>query len=39
MVTTIHLSQEGFASEEAKSHGEGGWAMVLDGIKKLIEEG
>ena len=37
--TTVHLSQAGFASEEAQAHGEGGWTMVLDGLKKLLEEG
>ena len=37
--TTLHLSQEGFADEEAKSHGESGWTMVLDNLKKLLESG
>ena len=37
METTIHLTQEGFANEEAKSHGEGGWTMVLENLKKLLE--
>lgn len=35
--TTLTLTQEGFANEEAKSHGEGGWTMVLDNLKKLLE--
>ncbi len=35
--TTLHLTQEGFANEEAKAHGEGGWTMVLDNLKKLLE--
>ncbi len=37
--TTIRLTQEGFATEEARKHGEGGWTMVLENLKKLIEEG
>ncbi len=37
--TIVHLSQEGFATEEAQSHGEEGWKMVLEGLKKLLEEG
>lgn len=35
--TTLTLTQEGFANEDAKSHGEGGWTMVLDNLKKLLE--
>ena len=35
--TTLTLTQEGFAGEEAKAHGEGGWTMVLDNLKKLLE--
>jgi len=33
----IQLTQEGFANDEAKSHGEGGWTMVLENLKKLLE--
>jgi len=36
--TTVHLTQEGFAGDEAKAHAEGGWTMVLDNLKKLLEE-
>ena len=36
--TEIHLQQQGFASEEARNHAEGGWAMVLENLKKLLEE-
>lgn len=35
--TTLTLTQEGFAGEEAKVHAEGGWTMVLDNLKKLLE--
>ena len=35
--TTLTLTQEGFANEEGKAHGEGGWTMVLDNLKKLLE--
>jgi uncharacterized protein YndB with AHSA1/START domain len=34
---TLTLTQEGFAGEEAKAHSEGGWTMVLDNLKKLLE--
>jgi uncharacterized protein YndB with AHSA1/START domain len=36
--TNVVLTQEGFAGEEAKVHAEGGWTMVLDNLKKLLEE-
>ena len=35
--TTLVLTQEGFAGEEALAHAEGGWTMVLDNLKKLLE--
>ena len=35
--TTLVLTQEGFAGEEAKAHSEGGWTLVLDNLKKLLE--
>ena len=35
--TVLTLTQEGFSGEEAKAHAEGGWAMVLDNLKKLLE--
>ena len=37
--TTIQLTQEGFASDEARAHGESGWTMVLENLKKLLENG
>jgi uncharacterized protein YndB with AHSA1/START domain len=35
--TSLTLTQKGFPSEEALGHAEGGWNMVLDGMKKLLE--
>lgn len=35
--TTLKLTQQGFAGEEGKAHAEGGWTMVLDNLKKLLE--
>ena len=35
--TTLTLTQEGFAGEEARAHSEGGWTMILDNLKKLLE--
>lgn len=35
--TTLTLTQEGFANEEAQVHSEGGWTLVLDNLKKLLE--
>ena len=35
--TTLTLTQEGFAGEEALAHADGGWTMVLDNLKKLLE--
>ena len=37
-ITHLTLSQEGFASEEARDHSETAWDMVLEGLKKLVEE-
>jgi len=36
--TSLTLTQKGFASKEALAHAEGGWAMVLDNLKKLLEQ-
>lgn len=33
----VSLTQQGFASEQAQAHAEGGWKMVLEGMKKLVE--
>jgi uncharacterized protein YndB with AHSA1/START domain len=35
--TSVTLTQKGFPSEENLAHAEGGWTMVLDGLKKLLE--
>jgi uncharacterized protein YndB with AHSA1/START domain len=35
--TILSLAQEGFAGEEAKAHSEGGWTLVLENLKKLLE--
>lgn len=35
--TLVTLTQKGFASEEAQAHSEGGWAMVLQNLKDLLE--
>ena len=37
--TMLSLTQKGFASEEALAHAEGGWAMVLQNLKDLLEKG
>lgn len=36
--TLLKLSQKGFANEDNLAHAEGGWTMVLDNLKKLLEE-
>jgi hypothetical protein len=33
----VELRQKGFAGEEALTHAEGGWTMVLDNLKSLLE--
>lgn len=35
--TEIRLTQKGFASKEAQAHANGGWNMVLENLKKLLE--
>jgi len=35
--TILNLKQKGFASEEALAHAEGGWTMVLQNLKELLE--
>ena len=35
--TILELRQKGFADEEALAHAEGGWTMVLDNLKNLLE--
>ena len=36
--TILNLKQKGFAGEEALAHAEGGWTMVLENLKKLLED-
>lgn len=33
----LNLKQKGFASEEALAHADGGWTMVLQNLKELLE--
>ena len=33
----LSASQKGFVNEEAQTHGNSGWKMILEGIKKLVE--
>ena len=35
--TILSLKQKGFAGEEALAHAEGGWTMVLQNLKDLLE--
>lgn len=35
--TRVTLTQKGFAEEEAQKHAEGGWTMVLQNLKELLE--
>jgi len=36
--TILTLTQEGFASKQAREHSENNWGMVLDKIKEIIEK-
>lgn len=36
--TTVKLSQDNNATEEAREHSEKNWQMMLDGLKKLLEK-
>jgi len=36
--TTISLSQDNNATEQAREHSEENWKMMLDGLKKLLEK-
>ncbi len=36
--TCIILTQDNNATEESKNHSEQNWKMVLDGLKKILEE-
>jgi uncharacterized protein YndB with AHSA1/START domain len=35
--TIVELRQKGFAGDEALTHADGGWTMVLDNLKSLLE--
>jgi len=35
--TTLSLTQQGFASEEAKAHADAGWEMVLKNLKMELQ--
>jgi hypothetical protein len=35
----VSVTQQGFAGKEALSHAEDGWAMVLENLKNLLEQG
>lgn len=36
--TTLSVSQQGFAGEEAREHARAGWGTVLSEMKKLLEK-
>ena len=36
--TTVRLTQDNNANEEAKQESEKNWTMMLDGLKKLVEK-
>lgn len=36
--TLVSLTQKGFAGEDAMAHADGGWAMVLQNLKELLEK-
>lgn len=36
--TLLELRQKGFANDEAQAHAEGGWTMVLQNLKELLEK-
>ena len=35
--TILSLRQQGFANEDSHAHADGGWDMVFQGLKKLLE--
>ena len=35
--TRVSLTQKGFAGEEARTHADGSWTMVLQNLKELLE--
>jgi uncharacterized protein YndB with AHSA1/START domain len=38
-VTTVSLSQDNNGSEEEAEHSRANWQMMLDGLKKVVEQG
>jgi uncharacterized protein YndB with AHSA1/START domain len=38
-VTTVSLSQDNNGSEEEADHSRANWQMMLDGLKKVVEQG
>lgn len=36
--TTLTVTQDNNVTEESKAHSESNWKMVLDGLKKVVEE-
>lgn len=36
--TTVTLSQDNNATEEAREHSEKNWQMMIDSLKKILEE-
>ncbi len=36
--TLLTITQDGIPTDEARAHSETNWAMVLDGLKKLLEK-
>lgn len=36
--TTLEVMQDNIATEESQQHSEKNWSMVLEGIKKIVEE-
>ena len=36
--TVLTITQDGIPTDEARAHSETNWAMVLDGLKKLLEK-
>jgi uncharacterized protein YndB with AHSA1/START domain len=36
--TTLEITQDNIATEESRQHSEKNWSMVLEGIKKVVEQ-
>lgn len=36
--TTVHLSQDGNETEESRKHSEQNWKMMLESLKKILEQ-